>query len=171
MNQFIVTNCKNIIIGLLVIIAVLIILLFKSCNNNPPMSINQDIPRENLGDIPRENFAPFLSLLADPKENVHGVLLLAPDRHGKLVLLNKKLATTTHCFSDPNIILTAGKTPVLLPPECLNENIKPQYDKQQILVLTPAIQYGKNRKRSLLFIADLDHTVTCVPDDGMPCKN
>ncbi|MGH7886333.1 MAG: hypothetical protein ACREPG_00585 [Candidatus Binatia bacterium] len=157
MNQLIDTHGKAIITGLLVVIAVLAIMLFGSCST---------VGSKQVSD---KNLAAFLDALADPNENVHGVLLIAPDRHDRLVVLNARLEPTKPCFWDAKSILTAEKTPVLLPPECVKEGsgIEVLYDKQQVLTITPATRPAKEGRESIVYFADLDHRVVCTQPDGI----
>lgn len=158
MNQLIDTHGKAIIIGLLVVIAILAIMLFGSYGT---------VGSKQVSD---KNLAAFLDALADPKENVHGVLLIAPDRHDRLVVLNARLEPTEPCFWDPESKLTPEKTPVLLPRECVKEGIEVDYNKQQIVAFTPATRPAKEGLRpivkSIVFWADLDHRVGCTQPDG-----
>lgn len=117
-----------------------------------------------------KNLAAFLDALADPKENVHGVLLMVPDAHGTLVVRNRGLGPTKPCFSDPKSTLTAEKTPVLLPRECVKEGsgIEVLYGQQQIVVFTPARRRTKEGlEETMLYYADLDHVVGCVSTLGL----
>lgn len=168
MNNIIVSRGKEIIICLLIIIFILLFLLSKG-NSLDSKPFDPRISNANLNS--------FVNLLFDPKENVHGVLLLAPDRHDKLVILNYKLEPTKPCFWDPKSKLTAEKTPVLLPDECVkNKDIEVDYDKQQILAITPATRFAetgyeatrldKKGRQSIVFLADLDHRVVPVCGQG-----
>ena len=178
MMQSIHKDKKNFITLLSRLFAIFTVIIFQACNadsNNydkirkyHSKYTNQDLPT-NTG-IPNENIKSFLNMLADPKQDVHGVLLVAPDRHDKLVLLNRKLGETKPCYWNPNEILTAEKTPVPLPKECLDDNIQVLYDKQQILVITPAIMKSKDGTESIVFLSDLDHRVICTKPSGMPCR-
>jgi len=157
MNQLTDTHGKAIVTGLLVVIAVLAIMLVGSCSNVTTRGSKQ---------VSDKNLAAFLDALADPKENVHGVLLIAPDRHDSLVVLNARLEPTEPCFWDPKSILTAEKTPVLLPPECVKEGSRIHYEREQVIAFTPATGPAKEGGETWMYVTDLDHRVVCTQPDG-----
>jgi hypothetical protein len=159
MNNFIEKNAKKIIFGLVVALLSMATTLLSSCHNNL-----KNIDNNSYG-IKVTN---FVNLLNDPAQNAHGVLIIAPDRHDKLVILNKELNETKPCFWDPEIIIPVnGNEPILLPQECLRDNIKVLYNQQQIVTFTPAIKKTEYGEETLMYIADLDHRVVCTKPNGV----
>jgi hypothetical protein len=144
MNSFVVTRSKEIIIGLLVIILLLIILLFNACKN-----INSGTYSPETR-IPQKNLINFVNLLFDPSQNVHGVMLLAPDRPNKLVILSKFLEPIDPCHQGGKdhpvkheVRIENGK--VEIPEECKKDIVDLRFsDKEdQLIAFTPATTTGR----------------------------
>jgi hypothetical protein len=121
MNNLVVTRGKEIIICLLIIILMLIILLLR-----PTPLKNSIDPRISA------NLNNFIDLLLDPKENVHAVILAAPDKGGNLVILNKFLKPIEPCFESKEKLKPGDQ--VIIEPECSEENVMRGED--QIIALT-----------------------------------
>lgn len=156
MNQLVDTHGKAIIMALLVVIAVLAIMLFQSCSTVTTRGSK----------VSDKNLAAFLDALADPNEDVHGVLLIRRDGHDRLTIYDGVLGPTVPCFSDPKSILTAEKTPILLPRECVKEGSEIDYTGEQIVVLTPGKAPAKEGGGTEVYVTDLDHRVVCTQPNG-----
>jgi hypothetical protein len=179
MNNLISARHKEIIICLSIIILVLVVFVLKICSDKD--SIDPRISKSNLNN--------FVNLLLDPTQNTHGIMILAPNRHNNLVVLNKNLVPVEPCYNKPGeVISDLNKRPIEVPPECTKDNIQVEKN-EQIIVLTPATklrddekstsgEYGKkvntptnNSQISILFVQDTDRNVTklCKNADGTAC--
>ena len=175
MNNFVSKRGKEIIICLLIVILILVILLLK-----PNSSTGKNEVYGSKDPISQAKLDNFKKLLLDPKQNVHAVALLAPNRDGKLVILNNSLDPIEPCFKSDENIKPGDK--IEIPQECTEGKIRVEEGKDQIIALTPGANIegysnenslkadGKN-KVTWLFITDFDKTVHrgCHNSDGYPC--
>jgi hypothetical protein len=158
MNNIIVSRGKEIIICLLIIIFILLFLLSKG-NSLDSKPFDPRVSNANLNN--------FIDLLFDPKENVHGVLLLAPGRQSNLTILNYRLEPTKPCDNGQlTSVNTVTKGEDIPPPECLEGGrVKVDLESQRIITITHAVKvdtdnsttvYAKKGEKSIVFLHDAD---------------
>jgi len=151
MNSLIEKRGKEIIISMLLFILVLLALLFRNSQN--------------------ANTDGFNTALSNPLENVHGVLLLAPDHLDNLEMYNKSLSKVADCKEEKSLKYDE-QNHAIIPPECLKGEkgmITPEYSKQKTIILTPGIQKTEQGERSILFYSNPDPRTKCTTIDGYPC--
>jgi hypothetical protein len=162
MFEFIEKNHKNIIYVMLFLILLLIYFLYSIKDDALPTSLVTNPPRD---------LANFVRLINDPSQNVHGVLLLAPNKQDKLVMLDSKLQEVNPCSKLPEYSKGTGDTVSIpkVPDECKSDisNLEVFDAERQVIVLTPGrvATSGKNATEvnkddeSFIFITDLDPSV------------
>jgi hypothetical protein len=162
MSEFIEKYHKNVIYGLLILIFLFIYLLTSKTDDSFPPSLVTNPPRD---------LANFVKLINDPNQNIHGVLLLAPNKQDKLVMLDDNLQEVEPCSKLPDFRKKEGDNVDIpkVPSECVTDvnNLQVFEAERQVVVLTPGrvTASDKNAKlesqeaESFLFLTDLDPSV------------